>query len=353
MPEEQNHKQNDLKSILLPIEDGMESTQSKRGQDNNESSSESVQQEMMNICQSFESRDYSYDPKKTLDKLEQYHEFMCQLGIERLLYSQISAYVLKLSDNQRSTFVSNVNVFGSYLFNLKSDEHIDSSIKNNGVRLYDHIQLALIQHDVTDSWIQQRKEFVDEELDKTKKKIERIEKNAKRIAKQSREKSERMEREYIGILGIFSSVLLACIGGFIFSTSVFSNIQSVSIYRLVLILSLVALVIVNIIYSVFYYVELLVFGTNINHLESQREEKPEKEKPEKEKSENEKSEKGKKKKKLRFWAWPICIINFILCLVILLDIIIWNCGCVESRNERIYAESKNIEIVAIDSNFYK
>lgn len=348
MQEEQNNKKNDLENILLHIEDGVESTQNIIGQDNKKSSPESVQQEMMNICQSFESRGYPYDPKNTIDKLEQYHEFMCQLGVERLLYSQISAYVLKLSDNQRPIFESNVYVFGSYLFDLNNNEYIDPSIKNNGIRLYDHIQLALIQHDATDSWIQQRKEFVDEELDKTKKKIERIEKNAKGIAKQSREKSERMEREYIGILGIFSSVLLACIGGFIFSTSVFSNIQSVSIYRLVLILSLVALVIVNIIYSVFYYVELLVFGTNINHLESQREEKPEKEK-----FENEKSEKEKKKKKLRFWTWPICIINFIICLVILLDIIIWNCGCVESRNERIYAESKNIEIVSIDSNFYK
>ena len=51
-----------------------------------------------------------------------------------------------------------------------------------------------------------------------------------------------MEKEYISILGIFASIVLAFVGGLTFSTSVLANIDKASIYRLVIIACIIGIV---------------------------------------------------------------------------------------------------------------
>lgn len=55
--------------------------------------------------------------------------------------------------------------------------------------------------------------------------------------------------------------MLACIGGFIFSTAVFSNLEKASIYRLVFVVCLVGLVVLNIIYITLGYLDRIIYGT--------------------------------------------------------------------------------------------
>jgi len=64
----------------------------------------------------------------------------------------------------------------------------------------------------------------------------------------NKKKAQNMQREYITILGVFSSVVLAFIGGIAFSTSVLENIEKASIFRLLFIVLIIAFVFLNMIY---------------------------------------------------------------------------------------------------------
>ena len=63
-----------------------------------------------------------------------------------------------------------------------------------------------------------------------------------------------VQKEYITILGIFSSVVLAFVGGITFSSSVLQNIDAVSIYRLLMIIDLLAMVLINSIYILIKFI---------------------------------------------------------------------------------------------------
>lgn len=69
-----------------------------------------------------------------------------------------------------------------------------------------------------------------------------------------------VQKEYIAILGIFASVVLAFTGGIAFSTSVFQNLHLSNIYRIVLVALILGVVLVNALYGLFYYIDRLVHG---------------------------------------------------------------------------------------------
>jgi hypothetical protein len=55
-----------------------------------------------------------------------------------------------------------------------------------------------------------------------------------------------MEKEYVSIFGIFASIVLAFVGGITFSTSVLQNIDKVSIFRLLLVVDMIAFTMINV-----------------------------------------------------------------------------------------------------------
>ncbi len=57
-----------------------------------------------------------------------------------------------------------------------------------------------------------------------------------------------MQKEYITILGIFASIVLAFTGGIVFSSSVLENIHKSSIYRISIIAFIIGLVFFNLIW---------------------------------------------------------------------------------------------------------
>ena len=72
-------------------------------------------------------------------------------------------------------------------------------------------------------------------------------------------KAENMQKEHVTILGIFSSIVITFVAGMVFSSSVLNNIDKASIYRLVFIMALIALMIFNLVYL------LLDFIAKINN----------------------------------------------------------------------------------------
>ena len=65
---------------------------------------------------------------------------------------------------------------------------------------------------------------------------------------ESKNNQAMMQSEYITILGIFASIVLAFTGGMTFSTSVLENISSSSIYRIIVISLILGLILFNVIW---------------------------------------------------------------------------------------------------------
>lgn len=113
------------------------------------------------------------------------------------------------------------------------------------------------------------------------------------------------QREYIAILGIFAAVVLAFTGGIAFSTSVLNNIAQASIYRTIFVSLIIGLVLINVLFGLFYYMNFLV---------------------------------NKDRK-----VFPLIISNGVVVFLLLLTAVAWNFGWVEARDERISTKS-NISI---------
>lgn len=126
---------------------------------------------------------------------------------------------------------------------------------------------------------------------------------------------ENSQKEYISILGIFAAVVLAFTGGIAFSTSVLNNIAQASIYRTVGISLIIGLVLVNVLFGLFYYINALI-------------------------------NKGKNN------FYPLIISNAIFVVLLVLTIIAWNLGFVESRNDRI-SFPQNISTTEMTNNAEK
>ena len=97
------------------------------------------------------------------------------------------------------------------------------------------------------------------ELKKTKEETEReIKREIKEINSKYQKVDyniKKIQANYIVILGIFASIILAFVSSLAFSTSVLNNIDKASIYRLVAIVSLISIFIVNTLNFLFLFIK--------------------------------------------------------------------------------------------------
>lgn len=198
--------------------------------------------------------------------------------MERVLYSEITCYIYTLGYVERGTLSSNVESLFIYaLNNPKSD--ISDSCSKMIVKIYDHCQLALLQ-------IESTKDILGSGVEESKIDLQREIKS--------------VEKEYITILGIFAAIVLAFVGGITFSTSVLNNIANASIYRTLLVSLVIGLVLVNVLFGLFYYINSIVkTKSNIS---------------------------------------PLIISNVVIILMIALILCFWYDGKVEFRNQKISNE---------------
>lgn len=125
----------------------------------------------------------------------------------------------------------------------------------------------------------------------------------------------KQQREYIAILGIFAAVVLAFTGGIAFSTSVLENIAGISIYRIIIITLLIGIVLTNVLFGLFYYIDRLVNGPEHKTLK------------------------------------PLWMTNFFLLFLIITTIMAWTLGIVENRNHNIQSKSETSNIITLFKNF--
>ncbi len=182
------------------------------------------------ICKALCKETKDYDAAITVKNIQSYLDNKDKM--ERILYSEISSYVFSLDMNARGVFATNVEKLMIYALYAERSEVSEDCFKII-VKIYDHFQLALNQ-------IENVKSILGASIEDTKVDL--------------KNEMKGVEKEYISILGIFAAIVLAFVGGITFSSSVLQNIDSVSIYRLLIVTVLLAFVLVNVIWLLIRFI---------------------------------------------------------------------------------------------------
>lgn len=151
-------------------------------------------------------------------------------------YSRITTIILNSTKDKEQAFMmlaQNIRV----LEEIISEENLQI-IKPELTKLYDHINLECIRLQDSDTKINR---------------IKNASKNLDKKYKELKENLNKQQTQYITILGIFASIVLAFVGGLVFSTSVLSNIHKADIYRLIFVMAFIALFFGNILYLLFNF----------------------------------------------------------------------------------------------------
>ena len=147
---------------------------------------EKKQNYISKICETLQISSAQYDIEKTMEVIRQYVDDSNKFKSERVLYSEISNYIYALEEEDRGNFVTNIEKLLEASIN--SNKEISDKCVNVIVKIYDHVQLAIYQIENIDNRLAER-------VLSTKNTIHGEIKG--------------IEKEYITILGIFASIVLA------------------------------------------------------------------------------------------------------------------------------------------------
>ena len=223
----------------------------------------------------------------------------------RHFYSDIFSVLLEIK--QSSKDIGSIDVLGQNLdvlrkgynaINYDADGNL-IDISDSIRKLYDHVSLDIAR--IMYSEAEDIRIVSYETIQKVRSDVDEV----KTGIDKAYQKIKSQQKEYISILGIFASVILAFMGGMVFSTSVFNNIAQVSIYRILIASLIIGLVFTNIIYSLFYYINKIVDNSG----------------------------------KLR----PIIITNAVIVLLITAVVVAWGLGAVEKRDSKINSSVETVQ----------
>lgn len=217
----------------------------------------------------------------------------------RHYYSEILSLLISISQDEN---LGNIEILGQNLrviFNGYQPKNHDADnnpidISDSIRKLYDHVNLEIQRinySDMNDGKLLQEETIntirdrtidisrkaeeisgrvvvLESKLSQTQDEYKAIQEKTGGVSRKADEISGRVEtveskltqtqKEYVAILGIFAAIVLAFTGGFAFSTSVLENLHSGSIYRVVLVALIIGLVIVNILFGLFFYLDRLI-----------------------------------------------------------------------------------------------
>ena len=176
---------------------------------------------------------------------------------KRYSYAKITNHILKKTEGDKSSFLlllqtisENLNQLIELFKKISNDKQNKYNNASIGVyKLKDHIDIEIYRIERQEELQKKTEEAIKEKTEEFSKEVRNIKDNLTKISVQ-----------YITILGIFASIVLAFVSGLAFSTSVLQNIDKVSIYRLIAVISLIAIFIVNILNSLFSFIKQIHYG---------------------------------------------------------------------------------------------
>lgn len=175
-----------------------------------------------------------YEPAETVRLIQEHMK-----NGERILYSELSDLIFSSDDNTESNVMTNIDKLVEYASERKDSTMLDAY--KITVKLWDHIHLA----------IRQEAAIIEMLADATQKTSQRL---TKEFTEEIERHGKAMEKEYITILGIFASIVLTFVGGIAFSTSVLENINSISFWRLILVIDFLGYILISIINLLVKYI---------------------------------------------------------------------------------------------------
>ena len=243
------------------------------------------------------------DRSRIYQRLEKLYYAPKKEDCYRHFYSDIFSVLTQI---QQGYAPGNIDVLGQNLLEIRKGYQVLNSddlgnkidISDSIRKLYDHVSLDIARIHV--SAAESRQLLGEADIDDLQAQINNVKSEVIKAQGQQEDVERKLgnsQKEYITILGIFAAVVLAFTGGLAFSTSVLNNIAQVSAYRAVIISLIIGLVLANVLFGLFYYINKLVG----------------------------------REAKIR----PLVVSNIVMISLILFTVAAWSFGWIESRNARI------------------
>ena len=125
---------------------------------------------------------------------------------------------------------------------------LDIEILKKCNKFYDHIDLEVVR-------LKEYDRQIEKSVNDINVTIKDFNNEAQKKTEMIQEEARKMKSEYISILGIFASIVLAFVGGLTYSTSVLSNLHHGSIYRVSIVSSIVGMVFLLIVWLLMDFVK--------------------------------------------------------------------------------------------------
>ncbi|RRK30511.1 hypothetical protein EBB54_03290 [Schaedlerella arabinosiphila] len=205
-------------------------------------------------------------------RLESLYDAESQDKRFRHFYTDIFSVLTQIQQNPK---LGDINILGQNLAMIRSgykpqnkaaDEKRIIDVSDAIKKLYDHVNLDIARITYSDG--ANRKISGESSLEILQSQINALQQKAQEIKKdygdtekkiiEVENKLDNSQKEYITILGIFAAVVLAFTGGIAFSTSVLNNIAQSSVYRTISVALIIGLVLINVLFGLFYYINSLV-----------------------------------------------------------------------------------------------
>lgn len=149
----------------------------------------------------------------------------------RHLYSSLFGTITSIDENSSLNLMglsANIQTIHDAVINDSKYKDADFYLKIK--KLYDHINLDISRIEYT----KKIADKINEENAITNKELRTV-----------RAKADQMQKDYVTILGIFSSIVITFVAGMVFSGSVLNNIDKASIYRLTFVMIMIGFLIFN------------------------------------------------------------------------------------------------------------
>lgn len=196
-----------------------------------------------------------------IDKLKQVYT-VDQTGTSayRHEYSRIFGKMKELKDSNPNCLEILGQNIGLVYEKIQKDPDINEEFFKCCLKLYDHINLEIARMNYVDNITREIQNSTSKlnqnikEIKDTSDSITNEIEDTKQEAKKLRSKLDKAQQETITILGIFSAVVLAFMGGMSFSSSVLESMYLSNVYKVSFICLLIGLVLVNLIYVLFTFI---------------------------------------------------------------------------------------------------
>lgn len=195
-----------------------------------------------------------------IDKLKQVYTVDQTGSAYRHEYSRIFGKMKELKDSNPNCLEILGQNIGLVYEKIQKDPDINEEFFKCCLKLYDHINLEIARMNYVDNITREIQNSTSKlnqnikEIKDTSDSITNEIEDTKQEAKKLRSKLDKAQQETITILGIFSAVVLAFMGGMSFSSSVLESMYLSNVYKVSFICLLIGLVLVNLIYVLFTFI---------------------------------------------------------------------------------------------------